>query len=1185
MDSRTIYTVTLKGAGEIKNNTSLLNGDIKRALTLVDDKSTVADLLRRAAPSLRMTLEGLLQELENGSFIQDKFKMSSGLKIATPKIITPAKSVVDEGEELDFTIVMRAPTPEAMAAEAARHKAEAEARAKQTAEAARIQAEQQAASVRAQIETAKAKADAEARAQAEEKMKQVAEATRLKAEQEAARAKAELEAARAKAEAEARAKQEAEAARIKAEQDAAKARAELEAAKAKAEAEAKARAEAEAKAKQEAEAARIKAEQDAARARAELEAARAKAEAEAEAKARAEAEAKAKREAEAARLKAEQDAAKARAELEAARAKAEAEAKARAEAEAKAKQEAEAARLKAEQDAAKARAELEAARAKAEAEAKARAEAEAKAKQEAEAARLKAEQDAAKARAELEAARAKAEAEAKARAEAEAKAKQEAEAARLKAEQDAAKARAELEAARAKAEAEAKARADAEAKAKQEAEAARLKAEQEAAKARAELEAARAKAEAEAKARADAEAKAKQAAETARLKAEQEAARVKVEFEASMRAEAEAARLKSVKEAEAAHLKAEQDAARMRAELESAKAKEVAEARAEAEAKARLESVRIKAEADDRAAKSATAKAGATGQQSGSPAIELAPIMLGGLDGFAAETQKETGGEAAREEASETPPTLFAEFAVAPEPAQETPQAEVVEQKWPGEADTELKAAAERKAQQEADAARANAMQEMARLKAEAVAKAEMDEAARKMAEEQAKVWAEAEQRAKALAEAQALVQAESGALLSARPEAPAKVAAPVPRKQRKPLPLGKMAAGLFVLLLASVAVLPYLLPMQDYAAKIESILSQQLRQKVQIGSMKAALLPSPKVELKDVSVGEAQELKAGSVVLNFGMGALFSENKPISKAEIGDLALAAASLDKALGWLQAAAGDARYPVAQMVLQRVRVVGEDLNLPTVNGSADIDARGNIAKVALSSEDGKLGIELKPQQSRWQIALNIRESSLPLLPEIQFNELNAKGEAGGSEVSFSDLDGRLYGGMVMGNAKLSWQKGWQLQGRVTVKALELQKALPQFGISGEMDGDASFALNGGKLAQLTRSVGVDGSFVVKKGAINNMDVVETATSNRQGAAGGRTHFDELTGVLQVDSAGQHLRQIKIAAGVMSANGAVDVSPGRQLSGKLSVDLKMRAGLGSVPLTLSGEAGKPSLRVGR
>ncbi|MBI4939104.1 MAG: hypothetical protein HY846_12985, partial [Nitrosomonadales bacterium] len=825
--------------------------------------------------------------------------------------------------------------------------------------------------------------------------------------------------------------------------------------------------------------------------------------------------------------------------------RAEAEAKARAEAEARARQEAEAARLKAEQEAAKARAE-------------------------AEAARLKAEQEAACARAELEAARARAEAEAKARAEAEARAKQEAEAARLKAEQEAAKVRAE-----------------AEARAKQEAEAARIKAAQETAKVRAEAEAARINAAKE--------------AETVRLKAEQEtmaakaqfeAARAKAEAEAKARAEAGA---RARQEAEAAQFKAEQEAARAKAELESAKAREVAAAgaRAEADARARQEAEaarlraeqeahRTRAEAGEQAGKAATRTGAGEPQPSGSPAVELAPIMLGDLGSFAAQAPEETGGGAPREKTEEEPPLLFKEFAVEQEPPPAGQQAETGQQLQKA---AELQATAERKIQAEAETARASAEQEAAKIKQEATDRAETEEAARKMAEEQAKVWAEAEQRARALAEAQALVQAESGAQSSAKPQAPAKVAVPAPRRHRKPLPWGKMVAGLFVLLLVSAAVLPYLWPMQDYSAKIENTLSEKLRQKVHIGHMKAALLPLPKLELQDVSVGNAQELKAGSVVLNFGISALFSGTRAISNAEVVNLALGADSFDKALGWIQAAAGDARFPVAHMKLQHVRIGGEGSGLPTLNGSTDMDVQGRIIRAVLNSEDGKLGIELKPQQANWQIALSLRESSLPLLPEIKFNELNAKGEASGNAVSFSEMDGRLYGGMFTGNAKLNWQKGWQLQGQLTVKALELQKAISQYGVSGEMDGDARFTLSGEKLAQLTGNVAVDGSFVVKKGVINNMDIVETASSSRQSAGGGRTHFDELSGMLQVDGGGQHLRQVKIAAGVMSASGAVDINPNRQLSGRLNVDLKMRAGMGSVPLSLSGEAGKPVLRVAR
>jgi len=320
-------------------------------------------------------------------------------------------------------------------------------------------------------------------------------------------------------------------------------------------------------------------------------------------------------------------------------------------------------------------------------------------------------------------------------------------------------------------------------------------------------------------------------------------------------------------------------------------------------------------------------------------------------------------------------------------------------------------------------------------------------------------------------------------------------------------------------------------------------------------------------------------------VVLNLGISALFSDVKEISKAEISNLVLGAGSFDKALGWLHAAASSPKHPVSQAVLQQVRISGEGVNLPSLSGKAEMDAQGRVTKVMLGSEDGKLSVEIKPQQSRWQVVLSVRESSLPLLPDIKFTEFNAKGETGENEINFSEMDGRLYGGMMQGNAKLSWHKGWRLEGRANIKMLELQKALPQFGVSGEMEGGANLVLHGEKLAQLTDAIGIDGSYLVKKGIINDMDVVETAASGRQGAAGGRTHFDEMTGLLQVDGSGQHLRQIRMTSGAFVATGSADISSNRQLSGKLSADLKMRAGQGSVPLSLSGTADKPALRAGR
>ena len=1246
MDYTTIFVLTLKGEGEIKNHTHHLSGDIKRALTLVDDESTVEKLMKRAAPSLRTGLSDMLQELANGGFIQDKNKPSDMPRMATPKMSIPARKVGEEGEDLDFTTTadMHVPTPETLAAEAAKAKAqaeaeakahaEAEARVKQAAEAARLRAEQEAAKARAeaeaarikaeqeaaaakaQLEAAKARAEAEAKAHAETeaRAKQAVEAARLRAEQEAAKVRAE-----------------AEAARIKAEREAAAAKAQLEAVKARAEAEAKARAEAEARAKQAAEAARLRAEQEAARVRAEVEAVR---------------------------IKAEQDAAAAKAQLEAAKARAEAEARTRAEAEARAKQTAEAARLKAEQEAAKARAE-------------------------AEAVRIKAEQEAAAAKAQLEAAKARAEAEAKARAEAEAKAQQEAEAARLRVEQEAAKAKADAEAARLEAE-----------RVRAEAEAFRIKAEREAAEAEArlkqEVEAARIKAEQDA-AKAKAEARARQEAEDARRRAEEEAARAKVEAEEKAR---QAAAAKALSEAVAA-AKAKLDIASARSTIATVLFFDVVgytkqSVSRQIELKGqfnKLVSEFIKDIDENQRIILDTGDGAAIGfLQHPEDAIEVAMqfrhavianhhqdypelkvrigIHLGPVnvvkdmngqnnmvgDGindaqrimsFASTdsiyisrsyfdvvsrltteyanlfkyrgVEKDKHGrehqvyEVMDEQAEvveqlvEKPvqqqehspfeinlesfalngldESIAAPGGVAPEaaPAKAVPQAEKAAQKTSEEIEAEAKAAAQLKAQQEAEAARIHAEQEAAKAKAEEDARVKA-EAEREMGEEQAKVWSEAEQRAKAEAQAKAERATQQAAQARAVPR--------VAKTRGKPLPWGKIAAGLFILMLVLVAVLPYVWPMQDYAAKIEKQLSTQLRQPVHIGHLKAALLPLPKLELQDVSVGSAPELKAGNVALNFGFSALFSEVKAINKMEIDGLTLGADSFDKALGWLQAAGGDTHYPVAHMVLRHANISGEGLNLPSVNGSADLDAQGHFAKIVLSSEDGKLGMELKPQQSRWQIALNLKESRLPFLPGIPFNELSAKGEVSEASANFNEIDGRLYGGALTGNASLTWQKGWQMQGHITVKAMELQNALPQLGVTGEVEGDSSFTMSGAKLPQLSNALNLDGSFVARKGVINNIDMVETASSgSRSGAAGGRTHFDELSGLLQADSSGQHLRQIKISAGVMSANGSVDVSPGGQLSGRLNVDLKMRAGLGSVPLSLSGQVGKPALHVAR
>ncbi|MBI3902460.1 MAG: hypothetical protein HY306_05885 [Nitrosomonadales bacterium] len=1319
MDNKTVFTLTLKGVGEIKNHTRHLPEAVKRALVLVDDESTVEELIRRAVPGLRGVLGGLLQELEHGGFIQNKARNAPRVampKMATPKTVTLEKHIPEEeGGDLDFTAIARAHVPETLPGMTIENdtrvqaeSAEAEANARAEAEAWLIRAEQEAARaenearIRSEQETAKVKAEAEvwakqeadlARRKADEEIAKVraeAEALRLRVGQEAAQARAELEAARMKAEEEAKARIEAE---VKSKQEAVRREAEQEAARVRAEAEAgRIRAEQEVvRARMEAEAARIRSGQEAAKAKAEAEAL-AKQEAELARRNADEEIAKVRAEAEALRIKAEQDAAQARVELEAARMKAAEEASARAEAEIKAKQQAaqreteqEAARVRAETEAARIREEMESSRAQAEAEAvrirsEHKAEAEARVKQEADLARRQAEEAIARVRAE-------------------------AQALRLKAEQETAQAKAELEAARMKAEAEASARAAEAAKAKQEAaqreaermaraeaEAARMRAEQEAAKAKAEADAARIKSEQEtARIKAEAEARAKQEADLARRKAEQEIARV--------RAEAEALRLKV--EQETAEANTQMDGTKPDAAVRSMIATVLffdvvgytkLSVSRQIELKGQFnglvsrllrdidENQRIILDTGDGAAIGflqhpehaievamqfrqaiCANKHGDYPELRVRIGIHLGPVnivkdmngqsnMVGdGINdaqrvmGFAppdriyisrsyydvisrltveyAKLFQYRGVEVDKHgrqhqvyEVAEEQPIAAEQYVTQPEPVESAVQLEpfildgIVTTSFPlpgieapvvpeipveevrEEIEEWANEAAELREQQLAEAACLQAKQEAERQQQEAERRSlemasrqveetrlQEDEAARKkMAEEQAQAWAEAERRAQEIAmQSEAEQESQRAASQTGKRAA---------RSSRLALPWGRISGALFVFALLLAAALPYVWPTQDYIAQIEKKLTAQLHQPVHIGELRMALLPLPKLELREVTVGAGQELKAGIVVLNFSPGSLFTETWAIRSAEIDDLAASAKYFDEELSWLLAVAADAHYPVAQLVLRRAHINESGLDIPPVSGSADYDEHGHLANAELSSEDEKFKVAVQPQAAHWQVTLDIKENRVTPLPDVMFDELELKGEADENGITFRGMDGRLYGGTLSGNVRVDWKNGWLAQGRVTVKALDLHTMLPKFGIEGELNGKADFTMQGATLPQLADAPHLDGSFAVSKGTINKMDVVETARlSGLQGVSGGRTHFDELNGSLQADSNGLHLRPLRMSAGaMMKADGAVDVGASGRLSGQLNVDMKMREGLGNVLLALSGTLAEPLLR---
>ncbi|MFA6921515.1 MAG: AsmA-like C-terminal region-containing protein [Gallionella sp.] len=441
---------------------------------------------------------------------------------------------------------------------------------------------------------------------------------------------------------------------------------------------------------------------------------------------------------------------------------------------------------------------------------------------------------------------------------------------------------------------------------------------------------------------------------------------------------------------------------------------------------------------------------------------------------------------------------------------------------------------------------------------------------ARELADAQARKWEEAKLRASDARQAPRKV--------FEPPVAAAIVEKPVALPPRKPLPWGRLGAGLFVLLLAALFVVPAVLPMQAYLTGIEQSLSAKLKQPVHIGHLEGRILPAPRLLLTDVSIGDMKQIKVKQAQVGFSLSALFGQVKPVSSLELDGVEVNAFS--EVSGWLQQLAGDHQYPVARILLTQGTLDADGIGLTGVNGQLDFDPAGKFSGAKLNANAHKLELEIHatPEQ-KLQLVFSLHEGALPSLPNWVFEDLKATGELSRDELRITDLDGRIMGGALTGDVRINWRAGWRVQGALAAKVIPLQNINKL--LSSDLDGTARFQMQAKSLDKLADAAILNGVFNVRKGLISGVDVVETARlRSRESLPGGRTHFEELSGELFYANDVYQFRPVKMNDSVVKVAGALTVNH-QQLSGNVIADLALRAGSGSVALQIGGTTESPSL----
>ena len=251
--------------------------------------------------------------------------------------------------------------------------------------------------------------------------------------------------------------------------------------------------------------------------------------------------------------------------------------------------------------------------------------------------------------------------------------------------------------------------------------------------------------------------------------------------------------------------------------------------------------------------------------------------------------------------------------------------------------------------------------------------------------------------------------------------------------------------------------------------------------------------------------------------------------------------------------------------------------------------SEIDLNGALhAKGQVSSNGSSLG-ELR-NNFRFAGDVNISHVTVRIASGFQhplaFDEIRAHVVVQPERVAVSALEARLYGGKLSGSAVIT-RKDALLAADATTNGIAIQSLVEALTnevlFSGSMDSAVKLSMRLDDFDHFPENLQLDGNFHIRNGALSKVDLINAASNpGKPSSSGGKTRFDNLTCLINVNASGYHFRKIKITSGSLNADGKIDVNPALQLSGMLDTNVRGTIGLVSMPMMVSGTLNNPIVR---
>ena len=397
------------------------------------------------------------------------------------------------------------------------------------------------------------------------------------------------------------------------------------------------------------------------------------------------------------------------------------------------------------------------------------------------------------------------------------------------------------------------------------------------------------------------------------------------------------------------------------------------------------------------------------------------------------------------------------------------------------------------------------------------------------------------------------LAEAEAQALARAKARA-----AEAPASRAKPVLIGTVA------LLALIVGLFEIVPFNFYLTRVEQSLADALGERVVVRSMQASLVPRPVIRLSEVTVGSSD---AGATIAKVTaiptLGSLFWGPLTLKDVELETVTIARDFIPK-LPEVIARQREGSLGFQHILVRNLRLAIPNLDLPPAEVEVHWDRTGSFERASILAYSRRVAIDLRATEADLKFTLTALNWQPLAGSKATIDSLKMNGTATRNGFEATEVDADLYAGKAQGSFTVRWGEDTPrptATGEFLLRRLDVAKLLPMITTdataSGLMDGTMKFSLQAPTVLGLLGAPQVSTSFTVRRGWLGGIDLVRLLRDSA--SRGGRTVFDEWTGIFQVNGATHSLRQMRLVSGPLTATGSADIRADGRLTGRVNAQL--------------------------